>query len=304
MRLDHSVLVLVDYQERLMPAMDRGEVVVAEALRLADVAASLGVPIIGTEQNPASLGLNVDEIRRRCGRTVQKTHFDACADGLLDVVAEALPKDSARPPLDIVIAGCEAHVCLLQTSVGLMNAGHRVWVVAEACTSRLPYNYKQAMRRLRQGGAGLVTFEMVAFEWMRDCRHENFKTVLPLLKAPLATSPTLPQAGKTKESNMSNHQKPRELPHAELVDFEAQLKAEGFVELQTREINAGTHNPAHAHDFEVKALMLDGELRIDCDGKSTSYTTGDVFTMAAGRQHAEQFGASGARYLTGRKYPG
>ncbi len=95
------------------------------------------------------------------------------------------PTVQARLPLDIVIAGCEAHVCLMQTSLGLMRAGHRVWVAAQACASRLPYNHQQAMRRLRQGGATMVGFEMVAFEWLRDCRHDRFRAVLPMLKATL-----------------------------------------------------------------------------------------------------------------------
>ncbi|MEO8281170.1 MAG: isochorismatase family protein [Ideonella sp.] len=182
-QLDQSVLVLIDYQTRLMPSMDDGELLIAHAIRLADMAIALGVPVIGTEQNPASLGLNVPSIRSRCGRIVEKTHFDACADGLLDVLASARPKRGADASLDIVIAGCEAHVCLMQTSLGLLRAGHRVWVVAEASGSRLAFNRKQALRRLRQSGAQLVGVEMVAFEWLKDCRHERFKHLLPMLKA-------------------------------------------------------------------------------------------------------------------------
>lgn len=86
--------------------------------------------------------------------------------------------------------------------------------------------------------------------------------------------------------------------------FEAQLQAEGFVEVQTREIPAGTHNTTHAHPFEVKALMLDGELSLACEGRTVTYRAGDVFTMASGCEHVEQFGDTTTRYLVGRKYPG
>jgi nicotinamidase-related amidase len=127
-----SVLVLVDYQRRLMPAIHRSAEVVAEATRLADVARELGIHVFGTEQNPQGLGPNEDAIRRRCEATLAKMHFDACADGLLDLLRTSR-EAAAR---DVVIAGCEAHVCLMQTALGLLQAGLNVWVVAQASGSR------------------------------------------------------------------------------------------------------------------------------------------------------------------------
>jgi nicotinamidase-related amidase len=184
----HGALVLVDYQQRLMPAIHHGAAAAAHAVRLADIAYALGLPVIGTEQNPRGLGPNAPAIRERCDQTLAKMHFDACADGLLERLHAAC---GAKPPAqgdhlkaDIVIAGCEAHVCLMQTALGLLGAGVRVWVVAEACGSRAAENHDLAMQRLRQAGAGIVSVEMVAFEWLRTCEHERFKAVLALLKAP------------------------------------------------------------------------------------------------------------------------
>jgi nicotinamidase-related amidase len=174
-----SVLVLIDYQQRLLPALDGGEAALGEALRLGDAARGLGIAVLGTEQNPAGLGPNDERIRARCASTLAKMHFDACADGLL----EALPRAA---PLDVVIAGCEAHVCLLQTALGLLRAGHRAWVVAPACASRRAEDRALAMDRLRQAGAVIVSVEMVVFEWLRGCRHEHFRPTLQLLKAPRA----------------------------------------------------------------------------------------------------------------------
>ena len=174
-----SVLVLVDYQQRLLPALDRAEAALGEALRLADAARGLGIAVLGTEQNPAGLGPNDERVRERCASTLAKMQFDACADGLL----EALPQPA---PLDVVIAGCEAHVCLLQTALGLLRAGHRAWVVAPACASRRAEDRALAMERLRQAGAVIVSVEMVVFEWLRGCRHEHFRPTLQLLKAPRA----------------------------------------------------------------------------------------------------------------------
>jgi nicotinamidase-related amidase len=176
-----SVLVLVDYQQRLIPALDGGEAALCEALRLADAARGLGITVLGTEQNPAGLGPNDERIRERCSSTLAKMQFDACADGLLD----ALPRDAAAP-LDVVIAGCEAHVCLLQTALGLLRAGHRAWVVAPACASRRAEDRALGMERLRQAGAAIVCVEMVVFEWLRGCRHEHFRPTLQLLKTPRA----------------------------------------------------------------------------------------------------------------------
>jgi nicotinamidase-related amidase len=169
----NSVLVLVDYQQRLMPAIHRGEQVIAEAVRLADAALALGLRVLGTEQNPAGLGPNVEAIRQRCQDTLAKTHFDACEDGLLDVLGDVG---------EVVIAGCEAHVCLLQTTLGLLRAGRRIWVVGPACGSRSSVDHDLAMQRLRGAGAVIVSPEMVAFEWLHDCRHASFKPVLQMFR--------------------------------------------------------------------------------------------------------------------------
>lgn len=172
------VLVLVDLQRRLLPAIHGGAEVVAQAGRLADVARELGIRVVGTEQNPQGLGPNEDALRQRCDATLAKMHFDACADGLL----ELLRTGAGTPAQEVVVAGCEAHVCLLQTALGLLRAGLKVWVVAQASGSRTPVNHDLAMQRLRQAGAGIVSVEMVAFEWLRSCEHPRFRQVLKLLK--------------------------------------------------------------------------------------------------------------------------
>ena len=173
-----AALILVDYQARLMPAIHDSDQVVAAALKLADVARELGVPVIGTEQNPAGLGPNLDAIRARCEATISKMSFDGCADGLLDVL-----RGKGRGTIsEVVIAGCESHVCLLQSALGLLQAEYRLWVVADACGSRFPADKALAMQRLASAGATLVSAEMVAFEWLRSCEHERFKPILQRLK--------------------------------------------------------------------------------------------------------------------------
>lgn len=177
-RLDarHCSLVLVDYQARLMPAIHDGERVVANALLLADAARLLGVPVLGTEQNPGGLGPNVEAVRQRCASTLAKMHFDACEDGLLGQL-EAL----CDAP-EVVLAGCEAHVCLLQTALGLLEDEFEVWVVTDACSSRTERNRDAAYDRLASAGAELVSTEMVAFEWLASCENPVFREALALIK--------------------------------------------------------------------------------------------------------------------------
>lgn len=172
-----STLVLVDYQARLMPAVEDAAALTARAVRLARAARVLEIPVVGTEQNPAGLGPNVASIKDACQLTIAKTHFDACADGLVEALHQARPTCT-----QVVLAGCEAHVCLMQTALGLLSAGLRVWVVADACGSRRRSDHDAAMARLAQAGATIVTFEMVLFEWLGDCRHSGFRSVLGIVK--------------------------------------------------------------------------------------------------------------------------
>ncbi|MET0352200.1 MAG: isochorismatase family protein [Rhizobacter sp.] len=173
--LARARLVLVDYQARLLPAIHDADTVLAEAARLAGIARALGVPVIGTEQNPTGLGHTAPALRERLDEVVSKMHFDACEDGLV-------ARLGAGGPHDVVVAGCETHVCLLQTALGLRRAGQRVWVAANACGSRRPAEHALALERLRGAGIGVVSVEMAAFEWLHHCAHPDFKAVLSLVK--------------------------------------------------------------------------------------------------------------------------
>jgi len=177
-RAQQCALVLVDYQARLMPVIHDAQVVLSTAVLLAQSARTLGIPVLGTQQNPSGLGVNVDAVQAECARTLVKTHFDACADGLLEALAEANPGGD-----QVVVAGCEAHVCMMQTALGLLRAGKRVWIVANASGSRRASDHAAAMARLAQAGATIVTYEMVLFEWLDDCKHPRFRAVLERIKA-------------------------------------------------------------------------------------------------------------------------
>ncbi|MDR3454112.1 MAG: isochorismatase family protein [Rhodoferax sp.] len=192
-----SQLVLVDYQIRLLPAIFEGAAVVANAVRLGRLARLMAVPVWGTEQNPSRLGENAPELRAVCDKTLSKMHFSAVEEGLGEWLrppvkapqgnARSLPKHLQKPAGGserdmIVIAGCEAHICLLQTALDLLEDEFEVWVVTDACGSRTERNRDAAFDRLAGAGAELVTTEMVAFEWLRTAEHPDFKAVQALIK--------------------------------------------------------------------------------------------------------------------------
>ena len=192
-------LLLVDYQARLLPAIHEADLVLANAVRLARIAQLLHVPLWATEENPQGLGATVDALAPLvAGRVVAKMAFDA-TELLLPRLkpvakpqggnARSLPRhlQKAPPPAaparaSIVLAGCEAHVCLMQTALGLLEEELDVWVVTDACGSRSERNRDAAFDRLAGAGAELVTTEMVAFEWLRDAGHPRFKEVLAIVK--------------------------------------------------------------------------------------------------------------------------
>lgn len=177
MSRDESVLVLVDYQPRLMPAIHEGAEATARAATLIRLAALLGVPVVGTEQSPDKLGPLDPALCDGCVEVLYKTHFGACDDGLVDLLERVRAGAS-----QVVLAGCEAHVCLMQTALGCIEDGRQVFVVEDACGSRVPRSRELAMERLRQAGAVIVNTEMVAFEWVRDAGHGQFRAVSALIK--------------------------------------------------------------------------------------------------------------------------
>ncbi|GEL16875.1 isochorismatase family protein [Pseudonocardia asaccharolytica] len=170
-----SVLLLVDFQARLMPAIHGGEQVVANAARLAEGAGLLEVPVAATEQNPDGLGPTVPELAGSAQLVLAKTAFGAVSDPGFETL---LPPGRD----EVVVTGCEAHVCVLQTVIGLSETGRRVVLVADAIGSRDPANRDAAVRRAREHGAEVVTTEMVLFEWLRDSTHPRFREVQKMIR--------------------------------------------------------------------------------------------------------------------------
>jgi nicotinamidase-related amidase len=172
---DRCTMLIVDLQTRLMPAIHDAAVVLHRCGQLAAAARELGIHVIGTEQNPDGLGSMVGDLARLCDTTLSKMHFAATAEpGFL----QRLPHGRDT----LVVGGCEAHVCVLQTVIGLLEAGYRVKWVSDAVGSRHPHNRDAATARARAHGADIVTTEMVVFEWLASSQHPKFRTVARLIR--------------------------------------------------------------------------------------------------------------------------
>lgn len=171
---ESSILILIDLQGRLMPAIDQGEAVLNQCIRIAKIAQLLGIPIIGTEQSPKSLGSNIESIKSFCSQTISKEHFNACADGL----TAAIPTNRQQ----CILMGCEAHVCLMQTALKLIDEGYDVSIVVDGVGSRRVLDKQIALDRLSAAGARLITGEMLGFEWLKSAQNPAFKEALALLK--------------------------------------------------------------------------------------------------------------------------
>lgn len=170
---ERTLLLVVDFQSRLMPAIENGAAAVANARRLLDAAAMLEVPVVFTEQNPKGLGATVPELAPASPLVVKMT-FDAVrTPGFL----ERIPAGHT-----IVVAGCEAHVCVLQTVLGLIGQDRSVAVVRDALGARRAESKDTAIRRMERHGAEIVTTEMVIFEWLVTCEHPRFREAVTLVK--------------------------------------------------------------------------------------------------------------------------
>jgi nicotinamidase-related amidase len=169
---NRSLLLLIDLQERLAPAIHDIEEVLRHNLWLVRLARRLSVPVAATVQYPTGLGSTLPAIAAclEPADIVEKIHFSAVAEGCLNSLSAF-----TRP--QVIITGTEAHVCVLQTALDLRTSGKEVFIVAEAVGSRHPVDRALALERMRQEGCRIVSREMVAFEWLRRAGTDLFREV-------------------------------------------------------------------------------------------------------------------------------
>ena len=174
---EKSALLVVDIQQVLTLAMHDIAPVIDNAAILMQAAERLSVPMLISEQYPKGLGATVRELAgSNSAETMEKLAFSCLGED-----AYATRFDELKRP-QAVIAEIEAHVCVLQTAMDLINGGTAVFVVKDATTSRTPENHAAAMKRLAAAGAEIVTTEMVLFEWLGRAGTDEFKELSKLIK--------------------------------------------------------------------------------------------------------------------------
>ncbi|SFB86154.1 hydrolase [Tropicimonas isoalkanivorans] len=176
-RSAESVLVVIDIQERLLPAMRSPAQTVRNTRTLLAAAQETGVPVLITEQYPEGLGPTVADLSPPPDtKVLTKTHFSCMEDATFADAFRKLGRKQA------VLAGIEAHICVTQTAAGLIEQGYEVFLVSDATSSRTAESEQAAVTRLAANGAGIVTTEMVVFEWLGQAGTPAFKKLLPLIK--------------------------------------------------------------------------------------------------------------------------
>jgi nicotinamidase-related amidase len=167
-----SQLLVIDLQERLLPAIHDHERVLNHVIWMIRVAQRIGVPVAAVEQYPEGLGSTVRSVRDLlpAGAITPKNHFSG-------VAAQCLSRLPGSDRAQIVLIGTETHVCLLQTALELLEEGKEIYVVADAVGSRHEADRDLALARMRQEGARIVSREMVAFEWLGEAGTPLFREV-------------------------------------------------------------------------------------------------------------------------------
>ena len=198
---DSSIVVVIDLQERLLPLMHDSESVVTCTRKLMRIAELFEVPVLLTEQYPQGLGASTPPVRETFDALQTEKHFftkdsfscnlePAFLDKLVELDQKMTEKQSRlvvdnglNPrPIDVIVAGIECHVCVLQTVMGLLTLGYYVRICHDCVGSRKKANKKWALRSMLQMGATVASYESVAFEWARDKNHPRFRDLNKIIK--------------------------------------------------------------------------------------------------------------------------
>lgn len=194
LRPEHSVLVVIDLQDKLLAAMPHAADLVRNAGFLIDVAHLLDIPVLATEQYPQGLGPTTATIAARLrGETPAKKEFSCCAGASF---RESLVKLGRR---EFVLVGMETNVCVLQTALDLLEEGYRVFIPADGVKARFPLDHEAAMRRMEKAGAVPGTVETFAFEWLVTADHPRFKEVSRLIRERTERVPPTPSPKRGEE---------------------------------------------------------------------------------------------------------
>ncbi len=175
---EDAVLVLIDFQERLMPAMHNKEELEKTVEKLIKGCKILGVPAIVTQQYTKGLGPTIPSLHEALGdyNPIEKTSFSAMGEPEFEKELKELGRKS------VILTGIESHVCVQQTALDLIDKGYDVFLVVDCVSSRSSNDMKYALKRMAGLGAIVTTYEAVLFELLKGAREEGFKQISALVK--------------------------------------------------------------------------------------------------------------------------
>jgi nicotinamidase-related amidase len=175
---EDTVIVVVDIQDRLAAAMPKRQKVVDNCLHIIELAKMLDIPVLVTEQYPKGLGPTVAEIREALPvyKPIEKVAFNCC--DAPDFSAEL--KQACRPK--VVVVGMETHICVLQTTLGLIQEGYGPHIVSDAVCSRVDHNRRVGLEFMRDAGAAITCTETVLFQLLGAAGTEEFKAISRRIK--------------------------------------------------------------------------------------------------------------------------
>jgi len=173
-----AVLILVDFQGRLAEIVHRSELVLPNLLRMVSGCQALGVPILPTLQVPEKLGPILPELGKALGEVtpIAKAAFSAYREPDFMLALKQTSRSQA------LLMGIEAHVCVLQTGLDLLDDGFSVYALSDGMFSRTAENHDLALLRLHDAGATLTSVEMALFELIRTSRHPSFRSISQSVK--------------------------------------------------------------------------------------------------------------------------
>ena len=185
---NRSIVAVIDLQGKLMDMVVRPRLVIDATVRLLKLADLFSVPVVMTEQYPKGIGPTHPDVRAAYDAltthkdTMEKTAFGCCGDSQFEALLKGARPGLERAKRQIVVAGIEAHVCVMQTVIELLRSEHQVFVCWECVSGRGEEYRRHALERMVQAGAVMTNHESVAFEWARDKNHPQFKAMSTLMK--------------------------------------------------------------------------------------------------------------------------
>lgn len=174
---ENTILLVIDLQEKLMPAIYGSDKIIKNSKTLLKVFEMYGIKKIATEQYPKGLGQSVSEIKENLDDECifSKTSFDAITDEVFSFLKE-------NKITNVVITGAETHICVYQTVRRLLFEGYKVFVVEDAVSSFNEQQKKLGLKAISDMGASLVNTEMIMFDLASNAKDENFKEISKMVK--------------------------------------------------------------------------------------------------------------------------